>query len=168
MTDEWFIDFTELGEKPRVWQGTFAPVDLERVDEAVAADEGEIRYRVSASVDPQRRQVVSCIIEGFVFLECQASMEVFRHPLKIEDRLVVVDDESHLPPIQEEGEEEDFVVADAPLDVRTLVEDAVILALPMVPRKPGMENAPLKREAAPSPEESPFAALQGLKKTPKP
>jgi uncharacterized metal-binding protein YceD (DUF177 family) len=60
-------------------------------------------------------------------------LDTFRHPVSIDDRLVLVDDESRLPPMQEESDKEDYLVADEPLDVLELVEDAVILALPMIP-----------------------------------
>jgi uncharacterized protein len=90
-------------------------------------------------------------------------MEVFRHDVSVNDRLVLVDEESALPPIEMESEEEDFVVADGPLDVRNLVEDAVILALPMIPRKPGVAGV-AGASAGPKPaeavRESPFAALK--------
>ena len=71
------------------------------------------------------------MIEGFVFLACQASLDTFRHPVSIDDRLVLVDDESSLPPMVEESDTEDYLVVDEPLDVLELVEDAVILALPI-------------------------------------
>lgn len=165
MADEWRIEPTEITEKPRVWEGTFTPEDLPRLDEVVAEDEGELRYRVSAALDPQRRKVVSCIIEGFVFLECQSSLESFRYGVSIADKLVLVDDETQLPPFEEETEDEDFVVAEGPMDVRDLVEDAVILALPMIPRKPGLEAEPVKPTGgAAGPKESPFAALKDLKR----
>ena len=64
---------------------------------------------------------------------------------------------------EEEAEHEDFVVADSPMDVRQLVAESVILALPMVPRKPGAEPADDTR--ARSGEPSPFAALAGLKRS---
>ena len=71
---------------------------------------------------------------------------------------------SRLPPIETESEAEDYVVADGPLDVRTLVEDAVILALPMIPRKPGAappEGSGKGSVGAGEPrKESPFAALK--------
>jgi uncharacterized protein len=89
-------------------------------------------------------------------------LEAFRHEISIRERLVLVDDESRLPPVEEESEEEDYVVADDPLDIRDLVEDAVLLSLPMVPRKPGQEE-PVKAERE-EPRESPFAALARLKK----
>jgi uncharacterized protein len=108
---------------------------------------------------------VSCIIEGFVFLTCQTSLEEFRHGVSIDDRLVLVQREAELPPIEEESDAEDYMVADGPLAVLDLVEDAVLLALPMVPRKPGLEEAqgePQRREGG----ESPFAALASLRKRP--
>ncbi|MGZ5063868.1 MAG: YceD family protein, partial [Usitatibacter sp.] len=108
----------------------------------------------------------SCIIEGFVFLTCQTTLEAFRHAVSIDDRLVLVDDEARLPPIEEESDAEDYLVADEPLDVLDLVEDAVLLALPMVPRKPGLEEAG-PATVAKDPKESPFAALASLKKRPK-
>ncbi len=105
---------------------------------------------------------MSCIIEGFVFLTCQISLEAFRHDLAINDRLVLVDSEASLPPIDEESEAEDYLVADEPLDIRDLVEDAVLLALPMVPRKPGLEEAPAAGGEVGR--ATPFAALAGFKR----
>lgn len=159
MRDEWMLDPATLSERPRVFRGTLAPGDLPRLRDQVASPEGELRYEVSAVLDPQRRKLVSCIIKGFAQLTCQVTMEDFRHDIDVSDRLVLVDDESALPPIENESEEEDYVVADAPLDVRELVEDAVILALPMIPRKPGV-RAPERDAAGAAPQESPFAALK--------
>ena len=95
-------------------------------------------------------------------LEAEASLEAFRHGISVDDRLVLVGSEAELPPIEEEDETEDYLVADEPLDIRDLVEDAVLLALPMVPRKPGLEGEVGVKEAVRK--ESPFAALARLKK----
>ncbi|QJR11130.1 hypothetical protein DSM104443_02201 [Usitatibacter rugosus] len=158
MRDEDRIDPTTFATKPKVWKGVLKPGELPRVADLVASPEGELRYEVSGFLDKQRRKLVSCIIKGFAQLTCRVSMEDFRYDIDVEDRLVLVDDESALPPIEMESEEEDFVVAEVPLDVRNLVEDAVILALPMIPRKPGIEEVP-KVDDKP-PRESPFAALK--------
>ena len=161
--DDFLIHPDHLSAKPQVWEGTFRPGDLERLEESVAGPEGELRYRITAALDPQRRQVVSCIIEGFVFLTCQTSLESFRHEIAIADRLVLVDSEERLPAIGEESDAEDYLVADGPLDIRDLIEDAVLLALPMVPRKPGLEEAPAAGGEVER-EPSPFAALARLKR----
>jgi len=144
------------------FEGTLRPGDLPRLAPELAKPEGELRYRITAGLDRQQRRVVSCIIDGFVFLTCQSTMEVFRHEIAVRDRLVLVGSEQELPPIEGESDEEDFVVATDPLDPVGLVEDAVILALPMVPRKPGAGPAAEGEEAG-SGKPSPFAALAGLK-----
>lgn len=164
MQDEWTLDPATLSDKPRTFKGELAPGDLARLRDLVASPEGSLRYQVTARLDPQRRKVVSCIIKGFAQLTCQVTMEAFRHDIDVSDRLVLVDDESALPPIETESEEEDYVVADGPLDVRTLVEDAVILALPMIPRKPGVAAPAVPGKsvagAGEPRKESPFAALK--------
>ena len=167
MAGEWKIDPGQLSAKAKVIAGTVAPGTFPRLRDLLASPDGELRYEVSAVLDAKRRKVVSCIIEGSVFLTCQTTMEVFRHPVKVKERLVLVDDESRLPPIQEESDAEDFVVAEGLLDARNLIEDAVILALPMVPRKPGAGPAGRKKQAPVPERESPFAALGALKKRPK-
>ena len=161
MTEELLIHPERIADKPQVFAGAASLDDLPRLAEALANGDCELRYRVTARLDRERRKVVSCIIEGFVFLTCQTTLEAFRHAIYIDDRLVLVDDESRLPPIEEESDAEDFLVADAPLDVLDLVEDAVLLALPMVPRKPGVEEV---KRADKDAKESPFAALASLKK----
>ena len=159
------LDPERLSERPMVFEETLGVEAFPRLLESLANDEGELRYRVSAGLDRERRKVVSCIIEGFVFLTCQATLDTFRHPVSIDDRLVLVDDESRLPPMQEESDTEDYLVVDGPLDVLELVEDAVILALPMIPRKPGLESREVESKEPGDEKPSPFAKLSGLKKT---
>ena len=165
MADDLLIHPERISERPQVFEGTADLDDLPGLEDSVADDRVELRYKVTARLDKQRRKVVSCIIEGFVFLTCQTSLEAFRHGISINDALVLVDRESELPPIEEEREAEDYIVADGPVDVLDLVEEAVLLALPMVPRKPGLEAAGPARPAT-GERESPFAALDRLKKKP--
>jgi uncharacterized protein len=153
-----------LSEKPLIFERTIVPRDLPRLEESLANSAGELHYKVTAVLDRQRRKVVSCTIEGFVFLTCQTTLEAFRHVISIDDRLVLVDHESRLPPIEEESDAEDYLVADGPLEVLDLVEDAVLLALPMVPRKPGADGPEAEKPKERG--QSPFAALARLKKRP--
>jgi len=163
MRDEQTLDPALISERPQVLRGTLAPGELEVLDDALADGAGELRYELTAVLDPQRRKVLSCIIEGFVFLMCQKSLEAFRHEISIRERLVLVDDEARLPPIEEESEVEDHMVASGPLDVRELVAEAVLLSLPMVPRKPGLEERPAG-EGRSGRGDSPFAVLANLRK----
>jgi uncharacterized protein len=164
MPDDLLIHPDRLSAKPLVWEGRFSPEELERLEDSLANHDGELRYRVTAALDPKRGKVVSCIIEGFVFLTCQNSLEAFRHDLTVAERFVLVDREEDLPGIAEESDEEDYLVADEPVDIRDLVEDAVLLALPMIPRKPGVEGTKGGGREAPAPRQSPFSALASLKR----
>ncbi len=151
--------FTEAG---RTFEGVLRPGDLPRLAPELASPDGELRYAITARLEKHQRRVVSCIIDGFVFLTCQTTFEVFRHAIAIRDRLVLVGSEEELPPIEEENDGEDFVVATDPLDPVGLVEDAVLLALPMVPRQPGVGPS-ADEEGASTGKPSPFAALASLK-----
>jgi uncharacterized protein len=164
MPEELLIHPERISAKAIVFEGTIRADELARLAETLAEGAGELRYRVAAVLDKRRRKVVSCIIEGFVFLTCQSTLEAFRHPISIDDRLVLVDDESALPPIEEESDAEDYLVAGEPMQVLELVEDAVLLAIPMVPRKPGLEGSQAAGKVQKERGESPFAALASLKK----
>jgi uncharacterized protein len=161
MEPELLIHPDRLRETPEVFEGDATLDEFPRLAESVADAPIEVHFRVAAGLDAQRRKVVSCIIEGFVFLTCQSSLEDFRHALKIAERIVLVDGEEQLPPIEEESDAEDYLVADGPVDVLDLVEDAILLSLPMVPRKPGLGQVEMKEEG---PRDTPFAALASLKK----
>jgi uncharacterized protein len=161
--EQYLIHPERLSDKPQVFAGRFVPADLERLEDSLANGEGELEYRISAGLDKQQRRVVSCIIKGFAFLTCQSSLEVFRHEISVQDRLVLVERESELPGIEVESDEEDYLVAAEPVDIRDLVEDAVLLALPMVPRKPGLEGPQGEGKGTAEPKASPFAALAALK-----
>jgi uncharacterized protein len=163
VTEQQFIDPSRLDSKGTVFTGALRPGDLENLADDLATPEGELRYRVTARLEDSRRRTVSCTIDGFVFLTCQSTFETFRHEVALEDRLVLVGSEEELPPFEEEGDREDYVVATAPIDVRGLVEEAVILSLPMVPRKPGAGPA-APEGGAKSGGPKPFEALAGLKR----
>ena len=162
--DHLLIHPERLTDKPLVLEGRFSPGELERLEDSIAGPEGELRYRITAGLDRQRRKVVSCIIEGFVFLMCQNSLEAFRHEISVGEKLVLVDSEAQLPALEQERDDEDYLVAAEPVDIRDLVEDAVLLALPMIPRKPGLEKAMGGGGASVPAKESPFAALESLKR----
>jgi uncharacterized protein len=160
MSEQAFIIPEQLNHEGTVITGTAVPADLPRLAGALANGEGRLDYRLHALVDVRQRRVVSCIIKGFAFLTCQSTLEVFRHPVEVSERLVLVEREEQLPPIEEEPEDEDYVVAGNKIAVLDLVEEAVILSLPMVPRKPGLDPG---AELATKERTSPFSALAALK-----
>lgn len=145
---------------------------LERLRSAVAGPEGSVRYALSFDRDAHGTEFVDVEALADVALVCQRSLETFTHPLDVRQRLGLIRreaDEAGLP----EGFEPLLVEGDTlnPLDV---VEDELLLSLPLVPVRPDLQgttaffstagDAP--EEPAEESRENPFAALGTLKREP--
>lgn len=159
--------FTRLKQRA---EGTVAPGRLRRLREVLVFPEGKLNYRIEGHLltrpDGGRQRSVRCIITGWVTLQCQTTLRPLRYPLDIDRRLVLVETEDELPALEEEPEDEDYVVAPHEMDLSGLVEDEVILDLPMIPRSvESSTGAPNEKDSTGGSSSSPFAVLAALKKT---
>ncbi len=103
-----------------------------------------------------------------VWLTCQRCLQPLSVPLAIDQRLRFVRGEAQAEALDAELED-DVLALSKSLDLRELVEDELLLALPIVPRH-GVcpQPLPVPLGDAPAPDdvperENPFAALQRLK-----
>jgi len=102
------------------------------------------------------------------WLTCQRCLQPFTTPLEVDRRLRFVRGEAQAEALDAELED-DVLALSKSLDLRELVEDELLLALPIVPRH-GVcpQPLPVPLGESPAPEdaparENPFAALQRLK-----
>ena len=100
-----------------------------------------------------------------VVLECQRCLQPMSVPLQVERRLFLVAGEDTAETL--DADSDDDVLALTPsVDLRALVEDELLLALPLVPRHDAC-TLPLPAGVSDSPEEAeaahPFAALAALR-----
>jgi uncharacterized protein len=127
--------------------------------------EGEVRFSLDFDRDMLRVPYVELRIEAALPLECQRSLRRFDLPVRIVQRLGLLRDESEEAALPE-GYEPLLVPEDGHLRAAELVEDELILAVPVVPVAPGTDA--MERDWAPEEEEqrkaSPFAALASLRK----
>lgn len=108
--------------------------------------------------------------EAPVWLTCQRCLQPFEERLEVDTRVRFVRDEAQAEALDAEMEE-DVLALPRWLDLRSLVEDELLLALPLVPRHDRCpQPLPLGADAAAEPEQSdaeerpnPFAVLQSLK-----
>jgi uncharacterized protein len=84
------------------------------------------------------------------------------HPLDIHSKLVLVSSEAALPDTEDEPDEVDTIVASHEMNVAELVEEEILLSLPMIPRHEVCELATAGKQEKSN---TGFAALAGLKKT---
>ncbi|MBK9704562.1 MAG: DUF177 domain-containing protein [Betaproteobacteria bacterium] len=129
------------------------------------ADDGPVplAWRIAGTSDAVGRPALEVALEGRVPLECQRCLRVFSWPVQQRTLLLLARDEAELARLDDIDEHE-VLLAAAPLAVRTLVEDELLLTLPYVPRcgEARCEGAPV--DAAPAVARAPtaFAALAGL------
>jgi uncharacterized protein len=159
------VDIVEFARQSSVLEGEIGAEDLPRLHDVLVAGEQRLRYELRAGWSSRREPQITCTIEGLVKLECQRCLGIYEHQIKAHSTLVFVSDESKLPPIEEEDESVDYVVADKRLNVSLLLEDEVILSLPLAPRHTKGECEQSLRHPMEQETSSPFAALTKLKRT---
>lgn len=104
--------------------------------------------------------------DATVTLRCQRCLQTLDEPLRVERRLRFVRGEDEAARLDELSDD-DVLALPVRLDLRELVEDELILALPLVPRHASCA-APLPLrdddEVAEEPAPHPFAALAALRR----
>lgn len=139
---------------------------LRRLAESLGNTEGEVDVELDFGVDARDRPSVTGRVSAELSLICQRCLEPMPFSVRAEVGLVFIPDRTEDEALDEE--DEPFILGDAPVAVSELVEDELILALPLIPKHPEGECEGGRIEDC-EPEEhgearSPFAALAALKK----
>ena len=142
---------------------------LTRLRDSLVDTEGEVRFSLEFGQDALRVPYVELRIDAELPLLCQRSLQRFLFPVSIVQRLGLLHsgtgseeaDEAGLP----EGYEPLLMPEDGMLQTAELVEDELILAVPVVPLMPGTEamEGDWPAEEAEQERVNPFAALSALK-----
>jgi uncharacterized protein len=129
-----------------------------------------IAWEITGGHDGVGRPTLKVTIEGSLPLVCQRCLQPFALPVAQQTELLLARTEEELEPLDNSGEAE-VVLAAAPLDAMTLVEDEILLSLPFAPSH-AEQQCPVRLAAVadsaavtPAPSKtSPFARLSALKK----
>jgi uncharacterized protein len=145
---------------------------LPRLREALVDDAGEVAYTLSFDRDALQVPYVELGIEAQLPLLCQRTLQRFLYPVSLVQRLGLLragdeDEDEAAEAALPEGYEALAVAEDGGIRPVDLVEDELILAIPVVPVSPGSES--VERDWPVAADEqaqaNPFAALAALKKT---
>jgi len=132
----------------------------------------DIHWRVGAEVRKvaggAAQTWLHLVASTAVTLECQRCLQPLLEPLAVDRwfRFVASEEEAEL---LDEESDEDVLVASRAFNLQALIEDELILALPLVPRHtscPQPLPAAIADEAAEEPASNPFAALAALRRRP--
>ncbi|MBI2311348.1 MAG: DUF177 domain-containing protein [Betaproteobacteria bacterium] len=158
------IDGLEFARNRKTLHGKITVASLGRLHDQLFSDEGELEYTVRGELDPDANPMLHLAIRGTVQLRCQRCLGRFALPLELESRLLLVQDESELGDMVEEPAEVDRIVVQPRLDARALLEDEILLVLPISPRHPEGECQAGIGSSASAAKDKPFAVLSALKK----
>lgn len=160
------LDAWRMVAARRCFEGTLPLSALPRLLGSLADREGDCRYALEFGRDALQVNFLELRLEAKLPLICQRSLERFELPVRIVQRLGLIADEAQeaaLPP----GYEAVLVDADGMLHPAELIEDELILAVPVVPVGPGSVTVEREWPAAEKTEDAapphPFAALAALK-----
>ena len=167
------LDAWRLVAARRGVEGRLPLSALTRLEGSLLDTEGDVSFALDFDRDSLQVPYVELRIDAKLPLVCQRSMERFLLPVQIVQRLGLIRDEAEeaaLPP----GYEPLLVPDDGQLRTTDLVEDELILAVPVVPVKPGSEAVEHDWPAPQSEQDhfaqdekvNPFAALSALKSKP--
>lgn len=158
----------------RIFEGRLPLASMKRLVDSLADADGHVDFALEFGKDTFGVGYIDMRVQTRLPLICQRSLERFELPLRIEQRLGLIAserDEAGLP----EGYEPVLLDGSADIDMAALIEDELILVLPLVPLKEGMgetdENAEPHTWSTGEPDEepeaeevkNPFASLASLK-----
>ena len=166
------IDPLRMADTRRLLQGQIALAEMARLGESLQDSDGEVTISLEFGTDNEGIRFMRGRIQAEVSLECQRCLETMRFPIDSEFALALVRSTveaeslpSHYEPLLVEGE---------PLFLRDIIEDELLLALPIVAMHPPEEcriETSSKPEAGETHNDTgeagkanPFSVLADLKK----
>lgn len=153
------------------YEGTVQLAELPRLAPLLASSEGEAAFVLEFATDQDRRPIVTVTVHSSLTVQCQRCMG----PMSLQ-----VDSEAQLGLVTGPGEAErlpteldPLMVEQGRLELRSLIEDELILSIPPAPMHEPREcevkldqvnnDESVAHEQPDAERENPFAALAGLR-----
>ncbi|HET6586807.1 MAG TPA: YceD family protein [Oleiagrimonas sp.] len=162
------VDAWRMVSTRRSFQGVLPVARLKRLGEVLADSSGEVDYTLDFDRDELGTAYLAVHAHAPLTLLCQRTLEPFVLPVTLDTRLGLISDDSEeaaLPPGYEP-----LLVVDDRVDLAAVMEDELLLAVPLVPVSPQSEwpDEGKVAKAPDAPEEpkqdNPFAVLRELKR----
>ena len=156
-----FIDSLDFAHKGMEISAEVPIAELPRMAELLTDQVGKISYKLHGFEGNDGKPMLKLTLSGVCNLRCQRCLTTLIYPIELVSNLRLVS-EGELDESDIEDDEVDNIPADKRLDVLALLEEELLLSLPIAPK----HEAGVCQIAAEgiSRSASPFAALTGLKK----
>jgi len=145
-------------------EGVTPVAEMTRLAADCADPSGEITWTMDGGQTREGYPSLTLGVAGTVQLVCQRCLQPFGHMLDSSTMLVLGKDDQEADEIEEVLDDDsiDVIVGSHAADIRQLLEDEALLALPQAPKHEVCPDTKLI-DSVKSDKVSPFAALQSLK-----
>jgi len=156
------IDSLDFARNGREISGEIPIAEMSRLLDTLENSQGVLRYSVHGGLDSYGNAFLDVVVDGSCQLRCQRCLGELAHTVTLRARLILRDQEA-LDASDDEEDGPDSVLADASLDVLELLEDEVLLSLPIAPKHELGVCQAAGSESLKQKEQNPFAVLEKFK-----
>ena len=116
--------------------GALPLAELERLEDLLSDREGTVSYAVEGYTSTKGQPALRIRLTGDLALRCQRCLERLPLHLDVQRQVVLVTEAADLDPLEDEEDNTDTILSTGSLDLRDLLEQEIVLSVPMVPRHP--------------------------------
>ena len=159
------IDALEFARSAQEVSGSVPVSALQRLDDILHDTTGSVSYEVRGRVDARKRPLLVLAATGELHLQCQRCLGLLEYRLDVSNTLVVVPHGVEPEEDLDDPDEPDVLEAEAELDLAALIEDEILLSLPLAPRHPeGVCASRFETQSEEDAAQTAFAKLAALKR----
>ncbi len=161
------IDPIRYAETRRELAGMLVLAKMARLGEALCDDAGEVQVQLNFGIDEEGYRYMRGTVSGELSLLCQRCMEPMAHRVELKLNLAIVGNATEAEALP--SYYDPLMTGDQPLFLQDIIEDELLLALPIVPRHDEdcglhVEQGSDETESGePAGGDNPFAELAKLK-----
>lgn len=164
MNDPAVVDSAAFARNSGELHGTIRLAQLSRLRDALLDYSGEVVYALEGSVSSEQKPLLQLNVTGSLKLPCQRCLGPLDWEFESRRIFELVPPGQVLSDPADEADDVEQIFADPKLDVTRLVEDEMLLCMPMAVRHETGACAAPGRHDEPGRRESPFRVLRGMKR----
>ena len=135
MSARFVIDALDFVRNAGAHHGKITPVEFVRLQDYLTDSQGWLEYTISGVIGSEGKPLLRITVQGEINLQCQRCLASMVHLLDLKTDILLARDENELSRFDED-DSVDGVLAVPGMDVLELIEDEVILSLPISARHP--------------------------------
>lgn len=128
-----FIDSLDFARNGSEISGVVPVAEMPRLLDELENSLGKLNYTVRGGVDSRSAPLLDISIAGQCQLRCQRCLSAMDYQIRLNVRLILRD-QAGLDALGDDEDDCDSILAEAQLDVLNLLEEEVLLSLPIAPR----------------------------------